>query len=335
MRWSCCARQRAGEAKGTSTAPRRALFEPEAIAQPRSMPNACWETFCWSRDAHKRRRTCCGGRSSSHPLIRMHRNSSGARFERPEILPAPRGLSASPSLPRPGAMRPVMSLQRCYSVAGNFRRHPSCSARSSRRSREFPDAHANFGIVLALGGHPAKALPYLDRAVSLRPDDPGLLMNRALCLRELDRHPEAERSLRTALVLRDDLSIRINLANILRETGRPREALELVASFASAERETADAKCVMAKSLQDLSELDAAKVAFDAAVASAPEDADVRLSRAMHLLYAGDFGSGWDEYEWRFKSRENPRRRFRPGGMGCFRATATSDTCVRRAGIRR
>jgi tetratricopeptide (TPR) repeat protein len=175
---------------------------------------------------------------------------------------------------------------------------------------QFPDAHANFGIVLALGGHPAKALPYLDRAVSLRPDDPGLLMNRALCLRELDRHPEAERSLRTALVLRDDLSIRVNLANVLRETGRPREALELVASVASAERETADAKCVMAKSLQDLSELDAAKVAFDAAVATAPEDADVRLSRAMHLLYTGDFGSGWDEYEWRFKSRENPRRDF-------------------------
>ena len=155
------------------------------------------------------------------------------------------------------------------------------------------------------------ALGHFDTALRLRPDDPLLLSNYALCLRDLNRLEEAEAALRRACRLpAAGLAAHVNLANVLRELGRTREALDALAPVLTSHPHNAEARCTAAKLAQDLGEIERARHEFDAAVAAEAASADVRLARAMHLLATGNYEQGWSEYEARLESSESPRRPF-------------------------
>ena len=97
------------------------------------------------------------------------------------------------------------------------------------------DSLTNLGLILSDGGRPAEALPLLERASLLWPDDADMQVNRAICLARLGRTLDARTAFLEALAIEPgNAKHRYNFAMLLESTGDPVAALrELDLAIAS------------------------------------------------------------------------------------------------------
>ena len=130
---------------------------------------------------------------------------------------------------------PVQELMALHN-AGNF-------AEMERRGRAFlraapasPFLLELLGIALVMQGRHQEALPLLQQAAQIRPDEPQFWENLALCQRQLNQFEDAANGLKRSLALRPRSVETLNaLASILRSMGRLGEAratFELALSIA-------------------------------------------------------------------------------------------------------
>ncbi|MGB8435383.1 MAG: tetratricopeptide repeat protein, partial [Burkholderiales bacterium] len=179
------------------------------------------------------------------------------------------------------------------------------------RDPDSAEAHCNRGIALRRLSRMPEAFEHFRRAVEIRPGEVAFRNNFGLALRELDRLDEAEAELRCALELApEDARSRNNLASVLRELGRPEEAREALLPLIRPEQPSGEVWGTWGAVLQDLGDVTGARAAFDRSVALEPQSAELRLSRAFHILYTGDFERGWPEYDARLDAVDSPRRGF-------------------------
>ena len=135
----------------------------------------------------------------------------------------------------------------------------------------YPEALANLGHALLSLNQLAESAEASTSALALRPDFPEALTQLAIALRGLGLPDAAEQAAQRALALLPrDIACHRNLAITLQMLNRPLEALAVL----------------------------------DLALAIAPQDPETHHHRAILLLRAGRFTEGWDEYEWRFKTRQ-------------------------------
>lgn len=130
-----------------------------------------------------------------------------------------------------------------------------------------PNAHAYLGASLLQLRSTEEALAHLERAIQI---DPGHAMahnTRALCLMELGRAEEALESCERAIHLQPHLAHAYNTRGMLQTDA--------------------------ALALRD----------FDQAISLQPESIEPRFNKSVCLLLHGDFGAGWDLYEFRPKPR--------------------------------
>jgi len=97
------------------------------------------------------------------------------------------------------------------------------------------DSLTNLGLILSDGGRPAEALPLLERASLLWPDDADMRVNLAICLARLGRTDDARTAFLRALTSEpDNAKHRYNFAMLLESSADPAAALrELDHAFAS------------------------------------------------------------------------------------------------------
>src|SRR5262249_23626307 len=108
-----------------------------------------------------------------------------------------------------------------------------------------------------------------DRALTLRPDYPEVLVNRGVTLHELKRFEEAVASYDRALTLRPDFpEVLVNRGVTLHELKRFEEAV----------------------------------ASYDRALTLRPDLAGAHFNKAICRLLIGDFERGWEKLEWRAKS---------------------------------
>ncbi len=139
------------------------------------------------------------------------------------------------------------------------------------------DVYNNLGVALRAQGKGEAAVACYKRSLALRPGDAGAYSNMGNALCELGRLAEAEESLLKALELTPDLpGLHYNLGLVLRNKGQSEDSL----------------------------------ACFDRALELNPNFVDCRWDRALGLLRRGDYGRGFNEYEWRMKLLESPIRRF-------------------------
>ncbi|WP_136524498.1 tetratricopeptide repeat protein [Geomonas ferrireducens] len=141
------------------------------------------------------------------------------------------------------------------------------------------DARINLGAILDETGRPVEALDQYRSALAVRRGDPIALNNMGSTLFRLGRFAEAARQFRLALE-------------------RMPDAPEIAVALGGA--------------LQRSGDLDGALACFSDLVRRRPDDADAHWNRALALLLAGDFKTGWSEYQWRWKKESftSPRRAF-------------------------
>src|SRR5215831_15778532 len=202
---------------------------------------------------------------------------------------------------------------------------------------DFAVALYNRGVTLQELDRCEEALASYDRALAAQPDHVEALNNRGVMLQRLKRDEEALASYRRALALRPDFVEALNnLGNTLRQLKRYDEALasydrvlamrpgrtdalnnrgntlqamkryeEALASYDRAlalRPDYADAHINRGVTLRNLARFDEALASYGRALALRSDDALAHWNKSLLHLLAGDFTSGWREFEWRWKS---------------------------------
>lgn len=161
-------------------------------------------------------------------------------------------------------------LQRC----GQFREAEECFRILVDQLSGIPAPVSNLGVALQLQGKTAEAMVCFESAVKLS--------------------GKSSESL-------------INLASALRDQGKWDRSLEYYEQALQSGANLDQAHLGIADALCDLRRLEEARHHYDEACRLIPDDADIRVHRAMALLRMGDFVNGWKEFEWRWRSSQ-----FRP-----------------------
>ncbi len=137
-------------------------------------------------------------------------------------------------------------------------------------------AWTNMGVALRAQSKPAAAIACHKRALSLTPDDPGVLSNLGNALRECGRFEEARIALAQAIKLRPETAeYWNNLSLVMRDSNRHSEALAL------AER----------------------------SMAIKPDYPEPQWERALNLMTMGDYAQGFPAYEARWLLDRSPPRK--------------------------
>ncbi|MBF0108943.1 MAG: tetratricopeptide repeat protein [Magnetococcales bacterium] len=203
---------------------------------------------------------------------------------------------------------------------------------------EFPEALCNLGLVFLESNRVSEAIGFLQEAIALKPDDSAALSNlgaacqeqgryeeaidlysRALAfkpdvaeifsnmgyaLQELGRLDEAVASLMRAVALSpDDPAAWNNLGNVYKQLGRHDEAL---AAYQRALRIAPDHPEVHANvgALHlELGRWDEALHWFGRVLEIKPDHPEGHLGLGLYHLTMGDLESGWNDYEWRWRTR--------------------------------
>src|SRR5487761_2045732 len=161
-----------------------------------------------------------------------------------------------------------------------------------------PEARLLLGLAHGLSGAIAEAANLLDQVARARPDHAHPCHDLAALLAARGRSAEIAPLYRAAPLLAPGAAaLRRGLARHLLAAGDPDAAL---AALGTADRSAA--ACHLAGLAEaELGRIPRAIARFRAAVARAPEDAQIRVNRAVALLHAGRWAAAWGEYEWRLR----------------------------------
>jgi tetratricopeptide (TPR) repeat protein len=175
---------------------------------------------------------------------------------------------------------------------------------------DFVEALHNRGFVLAELKRYAEALASYDRVLALKPDYVEALDSRGNLLRKLDRHDEALASYARALALRPNYAAAFtDRGNALSELGRLGEAIADYDHALALEPDQVEALSNRGNALRNLLRCEDALASYDRAIARDPGNADAHANAGWTRLLLGDFASGWDEFEWRWRTRQMATQR--------------------------
>jgi tetratricopeptide (TPR) repeat protein len=212
-----------------------------------------------------------------------------------------------------------------------------------RHRPDLPEAHLNHATALAGLGQPHHAEAAARRALAARPDWPEALLQVGGALLAQDRLVEAMQAYRSALavrpnyvaalinlgsalgrsseleeaaaILRHAASLApeqpealLNLGGVLRALGRPEEARAAQESILARDPGYWPAWSNLGAILHDLGRLAEAEAAWQHSLTLNPTQPDVRYSRALSLLLAGNFAEGWEALEHRWEATQHRGR---------------------------
>jgi tetratricopeptide (TPR) repeat protein len=173
------------------------------------------------------------------------------------------------------------------------------------------EAWSNHGRVLCAMARFGEALGSYERALTLKPSDPGFLNERAVVLLELGQAAEALADLDRALAISPDLAeAHGNRGNALVRLNRLQEA---IASYESAQSISGVSAPLLANRAHALRRLDRPRDAIpdlERALVLMPNFAEAHFELGLARLTLGELRAGFKSYEWRWKTgRFGPFRR--------------------------
>jgi Flp pilus assembly protein TadD len=176
---------------------------------------------------------------------------------------------------------------------------------------DWPEALSNLGNALRELGDFEQAVAYLEQALRRRPEFPEALLNLGVALEEQGDLEDAGQRLRQAIRLRPGMAhAHSNLASLLHKQGRDEEALECLHEALRTDPNFAEAHHNLGVVLDSMGRPQDAIASYREALRRRPDYPDAHLDLGLALLATGDFPAGWEEYEWRWRTRRSPRRHF-------------------------
>jgi len=187
-------------------------------------------------------------------------------------------------------------------------------------AKDRADCWNNLGGALAsLARHEAAVDAYRN-ALAIAPEHVDALNNLSVSLLKINLPDEAIKLIERARELGGSKSDWQPRVVALRGTGLVEEALEEIDQVLRLGPDV-DAYHLRGVLLSELGRYPSAMLSYLQALRIDPEHAETRFSRSLQLLQHREFGTGWEEYEWRWETEElrTARRRYsEPAWRGEF-----------------
>ncbi len=173
-----------------------------------------------------------------------------------------------------------------------------------RIAPDFAQAHCNRGNALRQLQKVNDAIASYNQAIALQPQYAAAFYNRGVALQEAEQLFAAIESYCQALSLEPhNAQTHFNLGDAYHACMQLELALSCYDKAITLVPSYADAYNNRGLVLRDLGRLDEAVISFSQAIAQDPRHADAHLNMGLTFLLNGDFQSGWELYEWRWKAK--------------------------------
>jgi tetratricopeptide (TPR) repeat protein len=169
---------------------------------------------------------------------------------------------------------------------------------------EFAEAYAKLGVVFKDLGELTQAIACYERALSLNPQAADTWSNLGFALLEHGNLSEAADACQRALAMNPQLpAAHVNLGCVLHAQGRLEEAASAYQAALALQPDVALTHHNLGLVWHGLGRLDEAIACHQRAIDLCPDYAEAHFSLASVQLLAGNYASGWQEYEWRFLAK--------------------------------
>ncbi len=169
---------------------------------------------------------------------------------------------------------------------------------------DYAEAHNNLGVALQKQEKLNEAIASYDKAIALKPDYAEAYYNLANALKVHGKTDEAIKSYKQAITLdQNNANAYINLGIAFQEQGKPDEAIASYRHALSLKPECVDAHNNLGAPLQEQGKLDEAIASYDRAISLKPDFAEAHINKSLALLLTENFEQGWQEYEWRLRTK--------------------------------
>ncbi|MBF0560981.1 MAG: tetratricopeptide repeat protein [Alphaproteobacteria bacterium] len=182
-----------------------------------------------------------------------------------------------------------------------------------RAKPDYAGALNNIGNTLQGQGELDRAIARYEQALSIRPDYPEALNNLGIALKEQGRIEEAIPRYEHALRLRPDYAGAFNnLGNAFKDQGRIDDAIAQYNQALRIKPDYPEALNNLGAAFKDMGWLDKAVALYERALGIKPDYAEAHWNESLVRLLAGNYETGWQKYEWRWKNKKfpSPKRNF-------------------------
>jgi len=165
------------------------------------------------------------------------------------------------------------------------------------------EAYIGAGRALAALKNYDYAIAHLQYAVELNPDNAAAHHFLAVALQKARQFDAAILSYQRSIELKpEDIASYLNLANTLAEADRHQDALDIYDGVIAHKPDDAMTYNNRGNLYLDCKYVDEALADYDKALAIAPNEMKFIWNKALLKLLMGDFGTGWQLYEYGFKT---------------------------------
>jgi tetratricopeptide (TPR) repeat protein len=172
-------------------------------------------------------------------------------------------------------------------------------------NRRVPAFHCDLGTALQQQGKLDEAAKSYRQALALRPDYAEALNNLGNVLADQGKVDYAAKAYRRALAVKPDYAeAHYNLGCLLTREHRPDEALACYRKALDLKPDYAEPLNALGLALYEQGELGEATVCYRRAVELKPDLAAAHFNHGLVLLLEGKLRHGWEEFEWRWRSKE-------------------------------
>lgn len=169
---------------------------------------------------------------------------------------------------------------------------------------EYAEAYCNLGITFKEKGEFDNALSNYNRAITIKPEFAPAHYNLGNLLHEQGKLDEAVVSFNRAISIKQNYSeAYCNLGLTLQEQGNLDDAIANYKLAISISADNADAYNKLGVALQKQGKLGNAEECYDRAIGLRNDFADAHFNKSLVLLLTERFKEGWQEYEWRLRTK--------------------------------
>ena len=168
-----------------------------------------------------------------------------------------------------------------------------------------PDFYCDLGTALQQQGKPDAAAQAYRRALALKPNCVAALNNLGNVLSDQGKLDEATKLYHRRLVLQpDSAETHYNLGHLLTRENKLHEALACYQKAVDLKPDYAEALNSLGLALEVQGEFGEVKVCYRRALDLKPDFTEAHVNYGIVLLREGDFRCGWEEFEWRWRSKD-------------------------------
>jgi tetratricopeptide (TPR) repeat protein len=201
------------------------------------------------------------------------------------------------------------NLGNAYRDKGQLDEAISSYQKAIQLNPNFAAGYCNMGNVLQQKGLPEEAISAYRHSIRLDPDFVEAHYNMGNVLREKGQLDEAISCYQKAIQIKPDYAdAHINLGIALKDKGQVDEAVRCYEKALRISPDNGNAYFNLGLAVEDQGRLDEAISYYRRAVQTAADLVDAHWNLSLALLLTGNFEEGWEEYEWRWKRKENTSR---------------------------